>query len=103
MENCKYDSRSGQLLSGSFLDYAVPRADDMAVIYSRLGQTQTCTHNPLGAKGWGESGTIGAPAAVVRAVLNALRPIDVHEIQMPLSPQNVWQALTMVLPGENLI
>ena len=98
MENCKYDSGSGQLLSGSFLDYAVPRADDMPVIYSELDQTQPCTHNPLGAKGCGESGAIGAPAAVVSAVLDALHPLGVNEIQMPLSPQNVWQALKMVLP-----
>jgi carbon-monoxide dehydrogenase large subunit len=91
-EHCFYDS-SGQLLSGSFMDYAVPRAKDMPGIVSELDESQPCTHNPLGAKGCGEAGSIGAPAAIVSAVLDALRPLGVKEIEMPLTPVRVWQAI----------
>jgi aerobic carbon-monoxide dehydrogenase large subunit len=93
MENCAYDPESGQLLSGSFLDYAMPRADDMPAINSELDQSQPCTHNPLGAKGCGESGAIGAPSAIVSAALDALSPLGVEDIQMPLTAEVIWQAL----------
>ena len=92
-EHCVYDSASGQLLSGSFMDYAVPRADDMPEIVSELDESQPCTHNPLGAKGCGEAGSIGAPAAIVGAVLDALRPLGVTDIEMPLTPERVWNVI----------
>ena len=92
-EHCVYDPRSGQLLSGSFMDYAMPRAADMPEIVSELDESQPCTHNPLGAKGCGEAGSIGAPAAIVGAVLDALRPLGVTDIEMPLTPERVWQAI----------
>ncbi len=88
LERCVYDD--GQLLSASFLDYAMPRADDLPNFVSRFDQRQPCTHNPLGAKGCGESGTIGAPAAVVSAVLDAL---GLDDIEMPLTPERVWRAM----------
>ncbi len=88
LERCVYDD--GQLLSASFLDYAMPRADDLPNFVSRFDQSQPCTHNPLGAKGCGESGTIGAPAAVVSAVLDAL---GLDDIEMPLTPERVWRAI----------
>jgi carbon-monoxide dehydrogenase large subunit len=91
-EHCVYDA-SGQLLSGSFMDYAVPRADDMPDIVSELDESQPCTHNPLGAKGCGEAGSIGAPAAIVGAVLDALRPLGVNDVQMPLTAERVWRAI----------
>jgi carbon-monoxide dehydrogenase large subunit len=91
LERCVYDD--GQLLSASFLDYAMPRADDLPNFVSRFDQRQPCTHNPLGAKGCGESGTIGAPAAVVSAVLDALAPLGVGDIEMPLTPERVWRAM----------
>ena len=84
---------SGQLLSGSFMDYAMPRADDMPALVSELDESQPCTHNPLGAKGCGEAGSIGAPAAIVGAVLDALAPLGVTDIEMPLTPARVWQAI----------
>ena len=84
---------SGQLLSGSFMDYAVPRAADMPAILSELDESQPCTHNPLGAKGCGEAGSIGAPTAIVGAVLDALRPLGIVDIEMPLTPDRVWQAI----------
>ena len=93
MENCAYAPETGQLLSGSFLDYALPRADDLPPFVSELDQSQPCTHNPLGAKGCGESGAIGAPAAITSAVLNALAPLGVSDIQMPLTAETVWQAI----------
>jgi aerobic carbon-monoxide dehydrogenase large subunit len=91
-EHCIYDS-DGQLLSGSFMDYGMPRARDFPDIVSELDESQPCTHNPLGAKGCGEAGTIGAPAAIVGAVLDALRPLGVTDIAMPLTPERVWMAI----------
>jgi carbon-monoxide dehydrogenase large subunit len=91
-EACAYDAE-GQLLSASFLDYALPRADWLPDFVSENDESQPCTHNPLGAKGCGEAGTIGAPAALVSAVLDALRPLGVTDIAMPLTPQRVWAAI----------
>jgi carbon-monoxide dehydrogenase large subunit len=92
-EHCVYDPDTGQLLSGSFMDYALPRAADIPAIVSELDESQPCTHNPLGAKGCGEAGSIGAPTAIVSAVLEALRPLGVTDIQLPLTPERVWQAI----------
>ena len=92
MENCIYDPESGQLLTGSFMDYAMPRAGDVPDF--RLDTLSTpCTHNPLGAKGCGEAGAIGSPPAVINAVLDALRPLGVKDLDMPASPARVWQAI----------
>jgi carbon-monoxide dehydrogenase large subunit len=93
LERCVYDGEAAQLLSASFLDYAVPRAGDLPFFASSFDESQPCTHNPLGAKGCGESGTIGAPAAVVSAVLDALAPLGVTDIEMPLTPARVWHAI----------
>jgi carbon-monoxide dehydrogenase large subunit len=87
-----YDA-GGQLVSASFLDYAVPRADDFPAPRSENDESQPCTHNPLGAKGCGEAGTIAAPAAIVNAILDALAPLGVDEIEMPATPHRVWQAI----------
>ena len=92
-ERCVYDPTNGQLLSGSFMDYALPRASDMPAIVSELDESQPCTHNPLGAKGCGEAGSIGAPAAIVSAVLDALRPCGVTDVQLPLTPEQIWKAM----------
>ena len=92
MENCVYDRETGQLLTGSFMDYAMPRADDFPEF--KLGHVCTpCTHNPLGTKGCGEAGAIGSPPAVINAVLDALRPLGVKEFDMPASPHRVWEAI----------
>jgi aerobic carbon-monoxide dehydrogenase large subunit len=92
-EHCVYDPGNGQLLSGSFLDYALPRAGDMPPVVSEFDESQPCTHNPLGAKGCGEAGSIGAPAAIVSAVLQALRPLGVTDVELPLTPQRIWQSI----------
>lgn len=91
IENIAYDP-SGQLLTGSFMDYGIPRADDLPDIASTLEEIPAKT-NPLGIKGIGESGTIGAPPTIVNAVLDALRPLGVEQIDMPLTPLRVWQAI----------
>ena len=83
----------GQLLSASFMDYAVPRADDLPSFVSETDESQPCTHNPLGAKGCGESGAIGAPAAVVSALLDALAPLGVTDLEMPATAYRVWEAM----------
>lgn len=90
-ERTVYDE--GQLLSASFMDYALPRASDMPFFESELDESQPCTHNPLGAKGCGEAGTIAAPAAVINAVLDALHSLGVRDIEMPATPQRIWQAI----------
>ena len=80
----------GQLLSGSFMDYALPRAADVPFFATECDESQPCTHNPLGAKGCGESGAIGAPAAVMSALLDALQT---QHLEMPARPEAVWRAI----------
>jgi carbon-monoxide dehydrogenase large subunit len=92
LEHCVYDPESGQLLTGSYMDYAMPRADDLPSF--KVGTRVTpCTHNPLGAKGCGEAGAIGAPAAIMNAVHDALSAVGVTRIDMPASPHRVWKAI----------
>ncbi|EAQ11297.1 carbon monoxide dehydrogenase, large subunit [Maritimibacter alkaliphilus HTCC2654] len=95
LEGCVYDE-DGQLLTGSYMDYAMPRADDVPY-YAVDHSCQTpCTHNPLGVKGCGEAGAIGSPPAVVNAVVDALQragKTEVTHIDMPLSPSRVWAAM----------
>ena len=92
LENCVYDADSGQLLTGSYMDYALPRADDLPS-FKVSTQVTPCTHNPLGAKGCGEAGAIGAPAALMNAVHDALSAVGVKRFDMPASPHRVWQAI----------
>ncbi|MEJ2121556.1 MAG: xanthine dehydrogenase family protein molybdopterin-binding subunit [Alphaproteobacteria bacterium] len=91
LEGSVYDD-SGQLLSGSFMDYTMPRADDMPNFKTGTNETP-CPMNPLGVKGCGEIGTIGATPAVINAVLNALGSVGVTDFAMPATPQRVWQAI----------
>ena len=91
-EEARYDRDSGQLLTGSLLDYAVPHADTLPKIRSQFQQTPSPT-NPLGVKGIGESGAIGAPPTIVHAVLDALAPFGIAHLDMPLTPQKVWSAI----------
>jgi len=92
LEHQVYDRGSGQLLSGSFMDYGMPRADLMPDIATTLEEVP-CRTNPLGVKGIGESGTIGAPPTVINAILDALRPLGVAHIDMPATPSRVWEAI----------
>ncbi|MDP2084792.1 MAG: xanthine dehydrogenase family protein molybdopterin-binding subunit [Gemmobacter sp.] len=95
LESCVYDD-NGQLLSGSYMDYAMPRADDLPMFKVDHSCNTPCTHNPLGVKGCGEAGAIGSPPAVVNAVIDALHRAGhthVTHIDMPLTPARVWAAI----------
>jgi len=89
MENCVYDSESGQLLTATFVDYTMPRADDMPALDIRYNEIP-CLTNPLGAKGAGEAGTIGSLPAIIGAISDAL---GVPHIDMPATPEKIWQTL----------
>ena len=94
LENCVYD-RDGQLTSGSYMDYAMPRADDLPFMNVDHSSQTPCTHNPLGVKGCGEAGAIGSPPTVVNAVIDALQRggHNVTDLDMPVSPARVWAAM----------
>jgi carbon-monoxide dehydrogenase large subunit len=88
-----YEAGSGQLLSGSLMDYCVPRADQLPPMSASFDESVPCKTNLLGVKGCGEIGTIGAVPAVVHAVLDALREHGVAHLEMPLTPDKLWRAL----------
>ena len=95
LEGCTYDA-NGQLLSGSYMDYTMPRADDLPMYTVDHSCITPCTHNPLGVKGCGEAGAIGSPPAVVNAVIDALQRggmTKITHIDMPLTPSRVWAAI----------
>ena len=92
MEQVVYDPESGQLITGSFMDYAMPRASDVCAF--EVGSNPVPTkRNPLGAKGAGEAGTVGALAAVMNAILDALAPLGITEMEMPATSERVWRAI----------
>jgi carbon-monoxide dehydrogenase large subunit len=92
MENVHYDSETGQLLVGSFMDYTVPRASHLPGFETHLEGVPTQA-NALGVKGSGQAGCIGAPQTVINAILDALSPLGVDHIQMPATSEVVWQAI----------
>lgn len=92
LERVVYDPDSGQMLSGSFMDYGIPRAGDLP-FFEVSTQNVPCTTNPLGIKGAGEAGAIGAPPAFVNAVIDALAPLGILDIDMPLTPSRVWEII----------
>jgi carbon-monoxide dehydrogenase large subunit len=91
-EHLVYDSATGQLLTGSFMDYTMPRADDMPLFDVDSHEVPTKV-NPLGAKGVGEAGTVGAMPALMNAVNDALAPFGVRHLDMPVTPERVWHAI----------
>ncbi|HQR20548.1 MAG TPA: xanthine dehydrogenase family protein molybdopterin-binding subunit [Burkholderiaceae bacterium] len=91
-ERVVYDAE-GQLLTGSFMDYGIPRADDLPDFATHTDESEPCRINPLGAKGVGELGTVGATPTVINAVVDALRPLGVSDIAMPATPERVWRAI----------
>ena len=97
LEHAVYDE-NGQLITGSLMDYVMPRADDIPSF--KVTTTSTpCTHNPLGVKGCGEAGAIGAPPAVINAICDALRDYGVDHIDMPATPEKVWRAIQAGRPA----
>ncbi len=93
VERTVYDGESGQLLTGSFMDYAMPRADDLPPLEAQFDESTPTALNALGAKGAGESGTHGAVPAVVNAVIDALAEFGIREIDMPITREKVWRAI----------
>jgi len=92
LEQVIYDPESGQLLTGTFSDYGMPRSDDIPATEMEF-ENVPCKTNPLGVKSIGEAGSVGAPPTVINAVLDALRPLGVKHIDMPASPHRVWKAV----------
>jgi carbon-monoxide dehydrogenase large subunit len=92
MEEVVYDRESGQLLSGSFLDYAMPRADNFGPI-NIISNPVPTKLNPLGVKGAGEAGTVGAMPALMNAIMNGLSAVGVEQLEMPATPERIWQAI----------
>jgi len=92
LEHAVYDLGSGQLIAGSFMDYAMPRADDLPFFDVDSHEVPTKV-NPLGAKGVGEAGTVGAMPALLNAVNDALAPLGVRHLDMPVTPERVWRAI----------
>ena len=90
-EEAVYDG-NGQLLTGSMIDYALPRADMLCDI-DVLSTVTPSPHHPLGVKGIGEAGTIASTCAVYNAVIDALEPFEVKSLRMPLTPERVWRAM----------
>jgi carbon-monoxide dehydrogenase large subunit len=92
MEDIRYEDGTGQLLSGSFMDYCMPRADDMCNMDIESNPVPTKT-NPLGVKGAGEAGTVGAMPAVTNALVDALSALGVRHVPMPATPERLWRAI----------
>ena len=97
-----YDAGSGQLLIGSFMDYQMPRADDIPPVHLETRAVPTAV-NPLGVKGVGEAGTVGSLVATINAICDALSPLGIRHIEMPATPARVWAAIqvaTRANPGQ---
>jgi carbon-monoxide dehydrogenase large subunit len=93
-ERTAYDKDSGQLLSASFMDYALPRAEDLPDIEVEF-LSVPCETNPLGVKGAGEAGAVGSPPALMNALVDALSGVGVTAMDMPATPETVWKAIAM--------
>src|SRR6185437_10807226 len=97
-ERCVYDEESGQLLSASFLDYAMPRADTLPSFRAKLSEVPS-PNNPVGIRAGGEGGTTPALAAVINAIVDALATLGVTHLEMPATPERVWRAINAVPRG----
>jgi carbon-monoxide dehydrogenase large subunit len=98
MEDIRFDPASGQLLTGSFMDYAMPRADTLSAIACESNPVPTKT-NPLGVKGAGEAGNVGALPAVANALVDALSPLGIRHLEMPATPERLWRAIRAAQDG----
>ena len=92
LEHAHYEPESGQLLAGSFMDYAMPRAADLPAYATELSEVPSSTH-PLGIRPAGEGGTVPALAVIINAIVDALWEFGVRHVEMPATPQRVWQAI----------
>ena len=91
-ERCHYDAETGQLLSATFMDYAMPRADALPAFTTEISEVPSTT-NPLGLRGGGEGGTTPALGAVVNAIVDALAELGVEHVELPATPERVWTAI----------
>jgi carbon-monoxide dehydrogenase large subunit len=98
MEHVRFEASSGQPLTGSFMEYVLPRADDLPAMTVELNDLPEAD-NPLGVKGAGENATTGAPAAVMNAVRDALRSAGDADVDMPATPERIWRALRRAKQG----
>ena len=98
MEHVRFEADTGQPLTGSFMEYVLPRADDLPAMTVELNERPEAD-NPLGVKGAGENATTGAPAAVMNAVRDALRSTGDAGVDMPATPERIWRALRRAKPG----
>jgi carbon-monoxide dehydrogenase large subunit len=98
LENAVYDS-AGQLITGSMMDYTMPRAYDLPNHFHVATENTMCTHNPLGSKGCGEVGAIGSPPSVINAVVDALKPYGVRHLDMPATAQKIWSIINGAKPA----
>ena len=92
MEDIRFDPASGQMLTGTFMDYAMPRASDLCGFDLDSNPVPTKT-NPLGVKGAGEAGAVGAMPAVANALVDALSPLGIRHVEMPATPERLWRAI----------
>ena len=92
LEHAHYDPDSGQMLAGSLMDYAMPRASDLPFYATELSEVPSSTH-PLGIRPAGEGGTVPALAVVINAIVDALSELGVRHVEMPATPERVWQAI----------
>jgi carbon-monoxide dehydrogenase large subunit len=92
MEKVEYEPASGQPLSGSFMDYCMPRAENFPT-FDLHELPDRCRSNPIGVKGAGESGTVGAPPTIINAIVDALKDYGVTDVEMPATPARVWRAM----------
>ena len=98
MEDARCNALTGQVERATFLDYAMPRADDMPSFgYQTIDLA--CKNNPLGVKACGESGTVGPPPAVIGAIVDALQDFEIRHIEMPATPEVVWRAIQTASAG----
>src|SRR5438552_1125441 len=97
MEDIVFDPDSGQLLTGSFMDYAMPRAGDLSLMHCETNPVPTKT-NPLGVKGAGEAGAVGAMPAIGNALVDALKPLGIRDVPMPATPERLWRAIRAAQP-----
>lgn len=93
LEDARYDAETGQLVTGSFQDYCMPRADNVPSFDTFTDESSPCKINPLGAKGVGELGTVGGTPTVINALIDALRPLGVTHVEMPATSERVWRAI----------
>jgi len=93
LERAVYDNESGQLMSGSFMDYAMPHASDLPNFDVETSKGTPCVHNPLGVKGCGEAGCAGSLTSIMNAIVDALSEYGIRHIDMPATPERVWRAI----------